>query len=242
MAEKKDREDLHERGMILSAEQEQAFLDGRFNWEALVAARKTDPRMTSQANVRGNRITAIDPTYQQSQAEKVWGLYGTSWGLRSFKIDVGDAVGNPNQYAILTGEFFYPGGQFPVVNGILTGSYAQGKFDPEWPKKLVTNTISKALSMLGFNRDVFLGKFDDERYVRALNEEIEATEVEHITTEQAKRIRELVAMAGMEEKDLVGAMKISGIEALPAVRYQAVEKRLLDKAEARAKRAHEDKG
>ena len=40
----------------------------------------------------------------------------------------------------------------------------------EFIKKLETNTISKALSRLGFGADVFLGKFDDSRYIQELNE------------------------------------------------------------------------
>ena len=222
--------------IILSEAQEKEVQEGRFDWEALVAARRTDPRMTTSANIRGNNITAIDPAYQQAQAERVWGLYGTSWGLFSFDITEEDVVGNKNRYAILRGTFQYPGGAFPVVNGILTGSYAQGKFDPEWPKKLVTNTISKALSMVGFNRDVFMGKFDDDRYVKQLADEYAADEAPRLSDEQLAKLRSLLDHAGMTEQDLCDVMKVAELALIPEARLPAIEKRLVDKANAKEKK------
>lgn len=43
--------------------------------------------------------------------------------------------------------------------------------DGEAPKKSLTDAIKKALSMLGFSADVFLGMFDDQSYVDQLKEE-----------------------------------------------------------------------
>ena len=45
------------------------------------------------------------------------------------------------------------------------------KIDDNFAKKLETDTLTKALSKLGFNADIFLGKFDDIRYVEDLNKE-----------------------------------------------------------------------
>ena len=38
-------------------------------------------------------------------------------------------------------------------------------------KKLMTDATTKALSFLGFNADVFMGRFDDSKYVEALKAE-----------------------------------------------------------------------
>ena len=43
--------------------------------------------------------------------------------------------------------------------------------DGEAPKKSLTDAIKKALSMLGFSADVFLGMFDDVNYVQQLQAE-----------------------------------------------------------------------
>jgi len=40
-------------------------------------------------------------------------------------------------------------------------------------KKATTDGITKCLSMLGFNADVFLGKFDDNKYVQELKNKAE---------------------------------------------------------------------
>ncbi|CAB4195644.1 hypothetical protein UFOVP1298_32 [uncultured Caudovirales phage] len=46
------------------------------------------------------------------------------------------------------------------------GSNKRGFFtDEEAPKKSLTDAISKALSMIGFSADVYLGLFDDNKYV-----------------------------------------------------------------------------
>jgi hypothetical protein len=39
-----------------------------------------------------------------------------------------------------------------------------GKVDEDAPKKAMTDGLTKALSHLGFNADVFLGKFDGNKY------------------------------------------------------------------------------
>jgi hypothetical protein len=38
-------------------------------------------------------------------------------------------------------------------------------------KKIETDTLTKAISKLGFNADIFMGKFDDLRYIEEMNEE-----------------------------------------------------------------------
>ena len=43
------------------------------------------------------------------------------------------------------------------------------KIDDEAFKKIETNTVSKALAKLGFNADVFMGKFEDNNYVQEIN-------------------------------------------------------------------------
>ena len=44
------------------------------------------------------------------------------------------------------------------------------KVDDEFAKKVQTNAITKGLSALGFNSDVFEGKFDDNKYVNEMKE------------------------------------------------------------------------
>jgi hypothetical protein len=48
--------------------------------------------------------------------------------------------------------------------------------DDNFAKKIETDALTKAISKLGFNADIFLGKFDDVRYVAEMNAEFNKVE------------------------------------------------------------------
>ena len=100
---------------------------------------------------------------QLKKATEVFGPYGTHWGITNLEYEaIADPDGNILEIT-LTARFFYPGGEFPMSNDM---RYRPGD---ECRKKLLTDLRSKCLSTLGFNSDVFEGKFDDNRYVQNLN-------------------------------------------------------------------------
>jgi len=132
---------------------------------------KTDPAYTKRVNQRGG-FTAIDAMYQTKKATEIFGMYGKGWGLSktSFNFSMMESTG----MVIHEATFFYTKDdkryEFPIHNAIkpIMGS----KVDEDWPKKVETNTISKALSRLGFCADVFMGDFDDQDYIQErINEE-----------------------------------------------------------------------
>lgn len=43
--------------------------------------------------------------------------------------------------------------------------------DDNFAKKIETDTLTKAISKLGFNADIFMGKFDDVRYLKEITAE-----------------------------------------------------------------------
>jgi hypothetical protein len=121
----------------------------------------TDPEITKRVTQRGG-FTAIDAQAQLKRATEVFGPYGTDWGLADLDYYmIYDGEGNMVEVT-LTARFFYPGGEFPMSNDM---RYRPGD---ECRKKLLTDLRSKCLSTLGFNSDVFEGKFDDNRYVQNL--------------------------------------------------------------------------
>ena len=128
---------------------------------------ETDPSETKKVNQRGG-FTAIDPTYQAQKATEQFGPYGIGWGLGESEFDYAmlDSVGLVIHKAV----FFYlkddVRGSFPITNAIsIYSDKNKTRVDEDFAKKVETNTISKALSRLGFSADVFLGKFDDYNYV-----------------------------------------------------------------------------
>jgi hypothetical protein len=48
---------------------------------------------------------------------------------------------------------------------------SNNSLDDEAPKKAMTDALTKAMSHLGMSADIFLGKFDDNKYVQTKTKE-----------------------------------------------------------------------
>ncbi len=124
---------------------------------------KTDPNHTKKANVKGNNLTSIKPQYQIMMATEEFGSYGATWGFKDITLSY-DLI--DKGLVVFKAEFYYPTGSFPAINTIsVFRDNAQTKLDDEFAKKVETDSLTKCLSKLGFNADIFLGQFDDVRYV-----------------------------------------------------------------------------
>ena len=155
------------------------------------AVSETDPAYTKKVNQRGG-FTTIDAQYQLMNATKEFGPYGKSWGFKDIDLDY---TLIDKCLVIFKGVFFFPGGQFPIIN---CKSIGDKKIDEDFAKKLETNTLSKALSKLGFNADIFMGKFEDIDYVNSAitKSEIKKADDEGETVEKA--LQELEAWVVQE--------------------------------------------
>jgi len=127
-------------------------------WESVCT---TDPKFTKMVAQRGG-FTAICAQYQLRTATEQWGPYGSKWGVSNLHYDYVGPEGGAIIEATLEAVFWYPGGEFPLSTD---SSYRAGN---DTRKKLLTDLTTKALSKLGFNSDVFEGKFDDNKYVSDL--------------------------------------------------------------------------
>jgi hypothetical protein len=112
-------------------------------------------------------------------ATKIWGSYGSTWGLKDSELEI-TKIGNTDM-AIYKAIFYYPKGSFEIRNSIKIA-------DDEFLKKLETDTITKSLSRLGFNADVFMGRFDDSRYVESLRNEFQSTNSQQPQTSQQQSV------------------------------------------------------
>ena len=136
---------------------------------------KTDPKHTKSANVRGNKITAIAPQSQIMAATEAFGPYGLSWGFSAIQFDY--SMLEKTGIVVFKGVFFYSTDdrkrdEFPITSSI--SAYkdgAQTKPDADFAKKVETDALTKALSKIGFNADVFMGLYDDNKYVQMMKEE-----------------------------------------------------------------------
>ena len=128
------------------------------NLKLWLQVEKTDPEQTRKVEMRGG-FTAIDPTYQLKVATALWGPYGSKWGLRNLEWEMIDGTETIKPTMTIDAEFWYPGGNFPISADM------PFKANDDCRKKLLTSARSKALSLLGFSADIFMGKYEDDRYV-----------------------------------------------------------------------------
>ena len=140
------------------------------NLELWNKVERTNPKYTKKANVKGNNITAIAPQYQIKNVTEQFGSYGKTWGFKSLDFDytLVDNLG----LVVLHAVFYYPDGEFPIKNAQnIFIDNAKTKIDDNFAKKLETDTLTKAISKLGFNADIFMGLFDDVKYLAEVTKE-----------------------------------------------------------------------
>jgi hypothetical protein len=139
-------------------------------WESV---ERTNPKNTKRVKQRGG-FTAIDAYSQIREATRVFGPMGIGFGY-----DV--KIHRSSDLVEAEMDFWYK------LNGVeskpihVFGSVAagfSGKPDVDASKKAVTDALTKALSYLGFNADVFLGRFDDNKYVNEMSREFSDDEAE----------------------------------------------------------------
>lgn len=140
------------------------------NLELWNKVEKTNPNYTKKAKVGGMTITAIAPQYQIMMVTEQFGVYGKNWGFKNVELDY--SLVEKYDMVVFKGTFFFPEGQFEIVNSCkLFMDRNKKMLDDNFAKKIETDTLTKAISKLGFNADIFLGKFDDVRYLNEVKEE-----------------------------------------------------------------------
>ena len=129
---------------------------------------KTDPATTKAVSYGTRQFTAIDAYAQIQRATEIWGPIGVGWGF-TYKLNWMDTA-----VAAEVRLWYAHEDVHAEVNACGCKSLYIGKdkkYDDDAPKKAVTDGLTKAMSYLGFNADVFLGKFDDNKYVQQMTEE-----------------------------------------------------------------------
>jgi hypothetical protein len=135
------------------------------------SVKTTDPNFTKKVNQRGG-FTAIGAQYQLRTATETFGPFGWGWGVKDERIEKWEDVGLAVYQATLwynidaygTDDETY--GTIPIHSSIKY--HSNGRVDDDFMKKVATDALTKGLSKLGFNADVFMGMFDDNKYVNKL--------------------------------------------------------------------------
>jgi len=222
-------------------------------WEQV---QQTDPQYTKAfSRAGGFRGTGINAAYMAKRATEVYGPIGLGWGVDVVKESYLDGAiidsesGQRTIIHTLQIELWYIDngqrgavthfGQTPFVYKDSKGI----KTDEEAPKKSLTDATNKALSMLGFSADIWLGLWDDAEYVEkatdaALMEKADDKDAEALRQEEKYKVwraehieilktavsaGELRTVYNMMERKArsIGDHKL--VEALPSIREKRVE-------------------
>ena len=128
------------------------------NLELWDTVETTDPQYTKRVNQRGG-FTAIAAQSQVKRATEVFGIMGHGWGVEDEKFTTVEGTTMVLYTANLWYKFNTRAGAIPIHSSIKYG--ANGRYDDDFAKKVATDALTKGLSKLGFNADVFMGLFDD---------------------------------------------------------------------------------
>lgn len=189
---------------------------------------RTDLDFVKKVNQRGG-YTAISPQYQLKKATEKFGAYGKGFGLCKSHFNM--AIYEFDGVIIHEAAFFYvidgERVEFPISNAIQAAKTTQkGKFvDVDFAKKVETNTVSKALSKLGFNADVFMGMFEDDQYIFELNNEQSVDKAADKDEEQAKQAKALYTDTNKVIDQIDSANTLSEVEGL----FKAMFRRINNK-------------
>jgi len=143
-------------------------------WESV---ERTDPQYTKQFTKGGGFTgTGINATYIAKKASTVFGPMGIGWGVDIVNEDFiqGNIINaetgeNTVIHRIQIKLWYLLDGKRGEVTHFgqttFVGKNKYGSFtDEEAPKKSLTDATTKALSMLGFGADIFMGMYDDQEY------------------------------------------------------------------------------
>jgi len=146
---------------------EKKSLDTMKLWDEVCV---TDPKTTKDVSIGQRHFTAICAQSQIKKATELWGPFGSKWGVRNEEFSP-----IPHQdikVMLYKAHLYYPNGIVEIHSDdeiIIRQGKKKDYYNEDVCKKIATDALTKGLSKLGFNADVFEGKFDDNKYVASLS-------------------------------------------------------------------------
>ena len=164
----------------------------------------TDPEFTKPLKQFGGKFTTVQTMYNCRRATQLWGPAGQGWGttLHSAETIRGEPLDDNGTCAMIfvvllsvwwrDGEECYDGIKQYGSSFLLKKDRRGIVFDDEAPKKAMTDALGKSLSYFGFSGDIYLGMWDDNKYVEGLTQEkirSQKAETQKITEHFITRIK-----------------------------------------------------
>lgn len=201
---------------------------------------KTDPAATKAATVSGQKITSISGQHMIKRATEMFGPVGIGWGWTvvderfdqggQIRNDKGEILGNEVGHTIRIRLWFEQDGKRGEVEQYGCTPFAyKSKWgvttDTEAPKKSLTDAIKKALAMLGFSADIFLGLYDDRDYVAEREEESRLEHAENKEAEAERQKQERLDWLHDAITTMAGAVTLHELKTLQARYVRTTERR-----------------
>jgi len=133
---------------------------------------KTNPKYTKQVGF-GRKFTSINAQYQIMVATEQFGAFGKGWGVKDEAFHM-VCEGLLGYQAILFWVDKEGTHEFAINSSIST--HSKKGLDDDCFKKVSTDALTKGLSKIGFSADVFLGMWDDNKYVAQVTQEFASNE------------------------------------------------------------------
>ena len=142
-----------------------------------------DPKFTKPITGRDYQGTSPNPQYLIKLATEKLGPVGKGFGWRIVDHGFEKLLGTTLHWCRI--EFWWretDGGeknfieQYGQTKAAYITNAGKERVDEDAPKKSLTDAVVKALSHLGFAANIFLGRWDDQKYVDAVNEDYRAAE------------------------------------------------------------------
>lgn len=180
------------------------------------AVSKTNPANTKPVNQRGG-FTSICAQSQVMEATRQFGPIGIGWGYIAAAPTFHDNL----LFVQITLWHGSRDNTYGPMLGCAEWKSDKGRLDSDAGKKATTDALTKLLSQLGFNADVFLGLYDDSKYVEQVKREFEP-KIELITEDQRDEIAVMASGAGVELIKICRAEQVASLKDLPASKYATV--------------------
>lgn len=155
---------------------------------------KTPPSQTKAITGKAYQGTSPKPHYLVHKATETFGPCGIGWGFSIVDERIEEGAGGERLHIARVKVWYKWNGERGEVEHIggtqFSGIRSSGKpfTDEDAPKKSVTDALIKALSMLGFAGDIFMGRYDDSKYVTDLRtEEAQASQPKPVSAAAMKR-------------------------------------------------------
>lgn len=138
---------------------------------------KTPPAHTKPITGKSYQGTSPKPHYLVHKATETFGPVGIGWGFTIENERIEEGAGGERMHIARVKVWYKWNGERGEVEHIggtqFSGIRGSGKAftDEDAPKKSVTDALIKALSMIGFAGDIFMGRYDDSKYVQELRDE-----------------------------------------------------------------------